>query len=48
MNTDAYKEALKLKPAIVVSMLGINDAKGDNWKGKDAFIADYVEFIKSF
>lgn len=43
-----YKDALSWNPDIVVIKMGTNDAKPGNWKHKDEFVNDYVEFVRSF
>ena len=43
-----YKDSLSFAPEIVVIMLGSNDSKDGNWKGKDKYIEDYVNIINSY
>jgi lysophospholipase L1-like esterase len=43
-----YPDALKLKPDVVIIMLGTNDTKPQNWKMKDEFVGDYKDIIASF
>jgi lysophospholipase L1-like esterase len=43
-----YQESLDYLPDIVVIMFGTNDSKSWNWKGEDAFIADYSELIENY
>ena len=43
-----YKSALKFVPDVLVAKFGTNDSNPDNWKKKDQFVADYVEYINSF
>ena len=43
-----YQDAQKLKPDVVVIMLGTNDTKPQNWSHKDEFVADYKEMIGAF
>ena len=49
-RTGPLKQALASKPAIVVLMLGTNDAKYGNWKGSniDEFPVDYKSMIDLF
>lgn len=47
-NEKAYQDALKLKPNVVVIMLGTNDTKPQNWKFESEFVADYTALVKSF
>lgn len=42
----AYEAAKSFAPDIVVLMLGTNDAKPQNWKYRDNFIADYTRMIQ--
>ena len=43
-----YKSALKFVPDVLVAKFGTNDSNPDNWKKKDQFVSDYVEYINSF
>jgi acyl-CoA thioesterase-1 len=43
-----YQEVLAWNPDIVIIKLGTNDTKPQNWKYKDEFLSDYVDFINSF
>ena len=43
-----YQDALAMEPAIVVIMLGTNDTKPQNWKGKAGFIADYKMLLEHY
>jgi len=45
---NAYQEALKSGPDVVIIMLGTNDTKPQNWKFESEFVADYTELVKSF
>lgn len=45
---DAYKDALKFEPDIVVIKLGTNDTKANNWRHKDEYKADYKQLIQQF
>lgn len=47
-NEQAYQNALKSNPDVVIIMLGTNDTKPQNWKFESEFVADYTELIKSF
>lgn len=43
-----FAPAHTFKPDIVIIKLGTNDSKPQNWQYKSEFVADYVDFIKSF
>lgn len=45
---NAYQEALKFAPDVVIIMLGTNDTKPQNWQFEAEFVADYTELVKSF
>ena len=45
---NAYQDALKFEPDVVIIMLGTNDTKSQNWKFESEFVADYTELVKSF
>ncbi|WP_193213107.1 GDSL-type esterase/lipase family protein [Luteolibacter marinus] len=45
---NAYKEALKFEPDVVIIMLGTNDTKPQNWEHEKEFTDDYVELVNSF
>lgn len=45
---NAYQQALRFKPDVVIIMLGTNDTKPQNWKHEAEFVADYTELVKSF
>ena len=47
-NENAYQEALKFKPNVVIIMLGTNDTKPQNWKHEAEFVGDYQDLVKSF
>ena len=47
-NEQAYQDALKSAPDVVIIMLGTNDSKPQNWKFESEFVADYTELVKSF
>ena len=44
----AFENALKFNPEVVVIMLGTNDTKPQNWRLKDSFAADYRDLIAKF
>ena len=43
-----FKASCDFEPAIVLLMLGTNDASERNWKGNDPFTADYREMIQHY
>ena len=43
-----YRDSLSFAPEIVVIMLGSNDAKPENWRGKDKYIEEYTQIINSY
>lgn len=43
-----YRQSLEFAPNVVVIMLGSNDTKAQNWKGKESLIEDYAEIIESY
>ncbi|HEY0760407.1 MAG TPA: GDSL-type esterase/lipase family protein [Acidisarcina sp.] len=45
---DAFAAALRMKPDVVVIMLGTNDSKPKNWRGDDQFVVDYIDLIEKF
>lgn len=47
-KTPQFKAALAYLPNVVVIKLGTNDTKPQNWKFKDAFVADYKALIAQF
>ncbi len=47
-ETDRYTESLSFEADIVVLMMGSNDSKPENWKGSDAFKADYNALIHAY
>jgi len=47
-NQQAYKNALASNPAVVVIMLGTNDAKPYNWVYGGNYSRDYASMIESF
>ena len=48
INENLYQQSLDFNPDIVIIMLGTNDTKPYNWKGKEAFIDDYKKIIESY
>lgn len=48
VNEKLYRQSLDFAPEIVVLMLGSNDTKAMNWRGKEAFKDDYKKIIKSY
>lgn len=47
-NEAKYTEVKNWNSNIVIIKLGTNDSKASNWKYKDEFVSNYVEFINSF
>ncbi len=47
-NEQKYRDVLNWNPDIVIIKMGTNDAKPYNWKYRDQFEKDYIEFIESF
>lgn len=47
-KTQAFDQALKFKPDVVVIQLGTNDTKLANWEHRAAFATDYSELVKRF
>ena len=47
-NEGIYNQSLSWEPNIVIIMLGTNDAKPQNWRFGDEFVADYEELIASY
>jgi lysophospholipase L1-like esterase len=47
-NENAYQEALKFEPDVVIIMLGTNDTKPQNWKHEAEFVDDYTALVNSF
>lgn len=43
-----YKKSLDFAPDIVVIMLGSNDTKPHNWKGRDRYIRDFSALVDSY
>jgi len=48
VDDETYTQSLDFQPDIVIIMLGTNDSKPKNWKGKDAYIEDYSKIIDSY
>lgn len=48
VNEKLYRQSLDFQPNIVVIMLGSNDTKIKNWKGKEVYVRDYTEIIQSY
>ncbi len=47
-ETGAYHDSLDYEADILVFMLGSNDSKPENWKGKEKFISDYLTTLDSY
>jgi acyl-CoA thioesterase-1 len=47
-NQQAFKDALAYNPNVVITKLGTNDTKPQNWKYKDQFATDYADMIDRF
>lgn len=47
-NEPQFEEVQEWNPDIVVIKLGTNDSKPQNWKFKEDFVKDYVEFVNTF
>lgn len=47
-SSRAFVASSAFEPNIVLVMLGTNDARGDNWKGVDAFYADYRALVNHY
>ena len=43
-----YRLAVSFAPDIAVIMLGTNDTKPQNWKGAEAFLAEYRRYLSDF
>lgn len=43
-----YRQSLDFAPNVVVIMLGSNDTKSGNWKGKEHLAKEYSEIIESY
>ncbi len=44
-NSRAFHESARFRPDVALIMLGTNDCRGDNWKGRDPFVSDYSELV---
>lgn len=40
-----FQKSLAFQPELVVIKLGTNDAKVGNWRGREAFKSEYLEFV---
>jgi acyl-CoA thioesterase I len=47
-TTSSFDAARAFAPDVVVIMLGTNDAKPQNWRHREEFVADYVAMIDAF
>jgi len=47
-NEKTFADARSFLPNIVVIKLGTNDSKPWNWKFRDDYVKDYVDFIREF
>jgi acyl-CoA thioesterase I len=45
---DAYQNALRFLPNVVIIMLGTNDTKPQNWQFESEYTADYNALVQSF
>jgi acyl-CoA thioesterase I len=45
-TTDEFKSVASAKPDVIILMLGTNDTKPQNWKGKEPFKADYIALVR--
>lgn len=43
-----YKNSIKFKADILIFMLGSNDAKTENWRGEEAFEAEYIARLNEY
>lgn len=43
-----YRKSLAFQPDIVILMLGTNDSKPTNWRGREAFREDLREIIRAY
>lgn len=48
VKSKQFKESLKYKPKIVILMLGTNDTRTNDWKGKDYFKTEYKDLIETY
>lgn len=46
--TEAYRASLDFAPDIVLLKMGTNDTKPQNWKGREAFLADYGRLAAAY
>lgn len=47
VSTPEYAQLTEFQPGVVILMLGTNDTKPQNWKGRQAFEADYRALVES-
>lgn len=47
-SSSAFAASTGFRPDVVLIMLGTNDARGDNWKGVEAFDADYRALVTHY
>lgn len=45
-TTEEFKAAQAFKPDVVIVMLGTNDTKPQNWKGKETFAKDWTDLVR--
>ena len=45
VGTPAFQELEAFRPEVVILMLGTNDTKPQNWKGREAFLSEYRSLI---
>lgn len=43
-----FSQSLAFEPDAVIIMLGTNDAKEKNWRGREHFKEEYLDFLKSY
>lgn len=48
ISRKVYQESLDYDADILVFMLGTNDSKQENWKGKEAFLQDYMKLLGTY
>lgn len=48
IEKNIFKQSLEFEPNIVIIKLGTNDAKKENWKGKEAFKEEYRNFLQYY
>jgi lysophospholipase L1-like esterase len=47
-NSEAFRSARQFRPAVVIIILGTNDARSDNYPYADNFQSDYKQLISQF